>query len=362
MIPLQNERFDGYREWLAIDASQSPVDHYRLLGIARFETNRAVINQATTLQAARLRPQLDGPHGAEAQRLLDEVLAAHACLLDPHAKSHYDATLHAHVDGSVPHTVPMGPPVLPARPAATPVGPPVPSAPRATVAGAADQQQPRQECAPIDQHHDDAERQPFFRQTWFILLLLSTIAIGLSTAGGVGLWMLRQSSESVNRKPQLPAPTGNGEPLVDGATDTDSDGPVIQPQTGGEMLLTAELASAHSASLKLEVRGERNVLAGWHTVDDWASWQIEAPAGLYDLAITYAVNEPGGEYQIDVDDAIRSRRRSVRGKSTEGEFVTDRWQIALRKSGQKSLKMRAILVPGNELLVLESIRLIPRGR
>jgi hypothetical protein len=37
------DSFDPYHEWLGIPASEQPADHYRLLGISRFEGNQAVI-------------------------------------------------------------------------------------------------------------------------------------------------------------------------------------------------------------------------------------------------------------------------------------------------------------------------------
>jgi len=85
--------FDPYHVWLGIPPQEQPPDHYRLLGIARFEDDPEVIEQAAERQLDFLRQQLMTPHREVAQRLQKEVHLARQVLLDPSKKTAYDIAL-----------------------------------------------------------------------------------------------------------------------------------------------------------------------------------------------------------------------------------------------------------------------------
>lgn len=68
---------NAYHKWLGITEAQP--DHYRLLGIDRFESDPEVISNAADRQMVYLRT-LRNP---EAEEILNEVAAARICLLDP---------------------------------------------------------------------------------------------------------------------------------------------------------------------------------------------------------------------------------------------------------------------------------------
>jgi hypothetical protein len=87
------DAFDPYYVWLGIPPEEQPADHYRLLGLRRFETSAAVIDNAADRAMGHLRTVATGKHGAEAQRLLNELSAARVCLLSPDARASYDAEL-----------------------------------------------------------------------------------------------------------------------------------------------------------------------------------------------------------------------------------------------------------------------------
>lgn len=87
--------FDPYHRWLGIPPEEQPPNHYRLLGIVRFENDREVISNASDQRMAHLRSLAAGKHAAEAQRLLNEVAAATRCLLDSAKKPPYDSQLRA---------------------------------------------------------------------------------------------------------------------------------------------------------------------------------------------------------------------------------------------------------------------------
>jgi hypothetical protein len=87
------DAFDPYYTWLAIPKAEQPPDHYRLLGLPRYEENLDVISNAMDQRSAYLRTLQTGKHAVESQRLLNEVAAAAGCLLNRERKSAYDIQL-----------------------------------------------------------------------------------------------------------------------------------------------------------------------------------------------------------------------------------------------------------------------------
>jgi len=92
--PNQME-FDPYYSWLGIPPHEQPPNYYRLLGLNLFEQNREAISNAADRQMAHLRTYQTGLHGAESQRLLNEVAQARICLLDFDEQLAYDAQLRS---------------------------------------------------------------------------------------------------------------------------------------------------------------------------------------------------------------------------------------------------------------------------
>jgi hypothetical protein len=93
--------FDPYYRWLAIPPEDQPPDHYRLLGVRRFESDPEVISNAADRQMLHVRSFQTGPHSVECQRLLNELSFARTCLLDPSKKAVYDRGLGHSM--SLPH-------------------------------------------------------------------------------------------------------------------------------------------------------------------------------------------------------------------------------------------------------------------
>ena len=89
------EDFDPYRKWLGIPPKDQPPHHYRLLGIAPFEDDPDVIENAGDRQMAHVRTFQTGRFGAVSQHVLNELAAARRCLLDASKKSAYDALLRS---------------------------------------------------------------------------------------------------------------------------------------------------------------------------------------------------------------------------------------------------------------------------
>ena len=92
-INAMAEEFDPYRKWLGIPPKDQPPNHYRLLGIAHFEDDPDVIENAATRQMVHIRTYQAGKNGPLSQRILNELTAAKLCLLQPTKKSAYDASL-----------------------------------------------------------------------------------------------------------------------------------------------------------------------------------------------------------------------------------------------------------------------------
>ncbi|MFP6650114.1 MAG: hypothetical protein VB817_11660 [Pirellulaceae bacterium] len=91
---------DPYWKWLGIPPEQQPPDHYVLLGIASFEANRDVIENAAIRQMSHVRTFQGGPHAAISQQLLNELSTVRLCLLDEEQKQVYDEQLQARLSAT----------------------------------------------------------------------------------------------------------------------------------------------------------------------------------------------------------------------------------------------------------------------
>jgi hypothetical protein len=110
--------FDPYHRWLGISPKHRPPDHYRLLGVEQFESDPEVIRDAAAQRMAHVRTYQLGQHSELSQKILNELGAAKACLLDPAEKARYDANLKGR---SAAVTVkPAPPPASPAAPDGAP--------------------------------------------------------------------------------------------------------------------------------------------------------------------------------------------------------------------------------------------------
>ena len=85
--------FNPYHKWLGIPAREQPADHYRLLGVERFETDADVISMAADQRMNFLRQFNNGERAGIAQELLNEISAARVCLLDGKKRAVYDKNL-----------------------------------------------------------------------------------------------------------------------------------------------------------------------------------------------------------------------------------------------------------------------------
>ena len=82
--------FNPYHKWLGISDAEVAPDHYRLLGLEKFETDIDVIAASADRQMAHVRKYQTGSHSLLSQKLLNELAVAKVCLLDPQKKQQYD--------------------------------------------------------------------------------------------------------------------------------------------------------------------------------------------------------------------------------------------------------------------------------
>ena len=92
---MEKKHFDSYYSWLGIPPSEQPPDHYRLLCIDTFESKYNVIKRAWKRQSDLVRPHQQGPHAADADRILAALNAAQECLGDADRKARYDQQLRS---------------------------------------------------------------------------------------------------------------------------------------------------------------------------------------------------------------------------------------------------------------------------
>ena len=103
---MGNRSFDPYYEWLGIQPSEQPADFYRLLGIAQFEPNGAVIQRASDRQMGYIR-QFQAKHPMEVAELMSELSLARLTLCDDEKKAAYDHSLKAPAKQPKPDTPPQ---------------------------------------------------------------------------------------------------------------------------------------------------------------------------------------------------------------------------------------------------------------
>lgn len=87
------KEFDPYQKWLKIPAEELPPNHYALLGLPKFETELAKIDEASMRRSGYLHQMASGPNRPIVQKLLGEIATARRVLLNEATKRDYDASL-----------------------------------------------------------------------------------------------------------------------------------------------------------------------------------------------------------------------------------------------------------------------------
>lgn len=109
-----------YHHFLKLSETEASPDHYSLLGVPQFTNDVDAIRAAAITRNSQLRSWDNSDFHREANRLLDEVVAATMVLEDPARKADYDRDLRQKLDRTEaavpPATVTTVRPVRPAAP------------------------------------------------------------------------------------------------------------------------------------------------------------------------------------------------------------------------------------------------------
>lgn len=361
--------FDPYRNWLGVASAQRPIDHYQLLGLARFEADFATIEKAARQQLAIVSCQLSGPYDAAARQITAELKAARDCLLDPQRKAAYDDTLHRHVEAAPRHVPMQGPTHLPAPPIAAPPVAAAPSdtAPEMQVAGMAPAAATAGSDAGGDEEGEasDQATSGWSRRTLLLaaggglaaLLLIGVAAWGLVAVIRGGTAPVAIAEDGSEPTGDDAAPESDAAPTADGGSAPPVE--IIRPSADNQLVFPAAAAELHGPDIRRAVQESQEVVTNWTTPDNWLTWRfVVKQPGVYQVEVTYSATSGRGEYQLSAEGAKRPLHVTVRSAGTGGRLLTEETKpIAFETAGEMTLTMRGQRIAGDELLTLASIRL-----
>jgi hypothetical protein len=339
------DNFDPYFEWLGIGPQERPADHYRLLGLPRFENRSDAIRAAADHRMSHVRKYQTGPKSLYTQQILNDLAAAKMCLLDSATKAAYDAALRSGETAKRPAPGPdghaSGPRVSPVRqhsqsrpqyPAAAQTGG-VGSAPVSTGVPGVDS--PDAEI----EDYDEESLGPVSPAVWLmaaltgVLFLLAGLVAALVVLSWNGDEELPGGDDSLG-----PVDTGHDErPVEPPEIDGSQEKVVVWPEAGGEVNLSPSTAVLHGG-LRLETRAGDDFITNWRSHDSMATWHFKIlDPGIYHIRLRYAVtpNAKGAVLGFALGDQQHSHTVSVRGGP--GVFITDEFFMAIRRTGEHSL-------------------------
>ena len=356
--------FDPYREWLGIDPHEQPADFYRLLGVARFETDLSRIAAAADQRMALVRSFQTGPRGVYTQRLLNELSSARLALLSPSSKAAYDTALAQHLAARIsPSAHAMqpsalaGPAVLTfglgqtAIPPAPPVLPPPPPAAPAIalrVNAATDALSP-ESIKPV----------PWWRPLVVLIgiplvVLAAVIAWGVSRPyfEGPPIELSEGSAETVVGEDPAPEPPSQPQSK-----------PIVLMQEGSGEVVFSSPTAALTGAVELKVAGTEEVLTNWSTAEDAAEWHFKVvKPGFFQAEIVYATvpEATGAGLELVVDERVT--KVDLRASGGLDHFITDTETVLVSSTAEQTLTIRPLGQPAGHWLILRSVRFIPPDR
>jgi len=349
------EDFDPYSQWLGILADNRPVDHYCLLGVARFTSDPAVIMVAADRRMALLRSYQTGPRGRFTQKLLNEVAAAKLCLINAPSRSAYDATLVGLAAATEPPPLAASPP--PQMPPALPQSNP------------SEQWEPQAVIAIASADEDLAEVWGG-RKSVCLSVSSAVLSLAVMVIIVVGTYVIWQVVTVRSRLPTIDqwvaieeGKRNEGADDGDGESSIPIDEPVVVYQeTDGSVNFMPSVAVLNGDSVRMETVAITDFLTDWTSVDDSTVWKCKIvklpPSGVFRVLITYraAIEADEGSFKI----AINEREKTCQVRGT-GAFVTDEYFMAVTRTGEHSMELRSPQLHGGEFEV-KGIRLVmPKG-
>ena len=351
-----SDSFDPYQQWLGIQPHEHPVDHYRLLGLPRYCSDQELIRSATDGRMGYVRTFQTGRHAAHTQQLLNKLSAAKLCLLDPHTRATYNAVLEGQMSAEPQPAAAAGLPPASDRPAVRMVKQSV-QLPHVTDSEPAtgDGGKPGPYGPSTEQHHGRQRARPWH---------LGVVAGGLFLAVAL-IWGFSQIvSQSVSSTADPPS-HGHENSLLEENPPVDQT-VLIHQESNGVINLPAAVATTRGPYIEVATRGGELVLVHWESIADSATWDFHVVSlprqGIFKVEITYAGDEDadGSRFTLAVGES--SITKTARNTGGLDQFTTEHiGYLALRRNGRHQLSATAAAKPLDQVMVLRSIRLIPRG-
>ncbi|MFP6753180.1 MAG: hypothetical protein VB855_15970 [Pirellulaceae bacterium] len=312
--------FDPFCEWLEIEPHEHPVDHYRLLGLRRFESDPEMIEAAADERMKKTRSFQTGPRGRFTQPILNALSQARLCLADPEERASYDGQLRSAEQVESEH--PEGQPVA------------------------------KTVFQDLYWSVDGLGIRERSKMPWIIA------AVVLVAAVGIGL-IIREGRSGTDPPEE---PNGNQQEVVKKKRGKEKLKPkrlLVQQEETGEVHLSPSTAELVGGNMQRDL--EKNEVYGWKETSDLVRWsfRIAAKPGTYTVKVEYAADEQweGGEYKLQLDEEKAAFEDVVPGDSQVDEQF-----LFIRSTGPHTLTLRASRITGDELMRLRSIQLVPYVR
>lgn len=347
----------AYKDWLGIEAYELPPDHYRLLGVMRFEADTAKIIAAAELRMKELRSFQMGPRAALSQQLLNEVAAARNCLTSPAQKGPYDAWLQHALRTQLQGYLQQGGQLPPAAAAALglpgeqppPLPPPLPS----SSAGqpAADEALPEE----VDG-----------KSSLWKKLAIAGAAAAILLIATVTVYVGRRMRKPV-AKPVMPpvevVHESEANPTDKPSEEKSTSGTVIVQGVNGHLeLLPKDAVLAGGVSIKGE--GSEQTLVGWNSAEGSATWNLKLiRPSFFKVDCIYTATEAAAERTLEIylDDAPPARV-NLKPTGNDVKARTDTGLILIKKGGPHVLTIR-VREPAEsgDWMLLRELRLYPQS-
>lgn len=371
--------FDPYAQWLGIQPGEHPVDHYRLLGVDRYEPDREKIQTAADERMRHVRSFQTGPRGLYTQKLLNEIAAAKLRLLNPQSKRAYDESLRAapladefdlgdNDPALLPPSIdaPIGSAGAAAAAPLPPAGPPsgadpaptLPYVPQIRAAPAPASQQTARAAGVVVVTSMPPGKRPRRAApgtgTYVAAFLVGALLIAAL------VWSIGRSlQQDVTGNPPQDAAIPRG---PDPAAPTT--GKIAVQQASGKIYLTPQNAEIHGSSPQIVSDNGQFVITDWTSDEDWLSWQFQVRrGGIFRVRLTYAVHDDATEGQVAIETDDQRKLLDLRDSGGAEAYITDEVLIGAKEPGIHTLRLRAASKPGDQLMMLRGIEIEPfRGR
>lgn len=328
-VPMASEtEFNPYIDWLEIDPALCPPNYYDLLGIAPFESNRQVIEEAFEQRLALIRTFQTGPRGALTQDIINEVMRARLCLLDTTNKQKYDHGLRTN---NLPH-------VTSDHPADDLSGaPPIVNGDSPFIHVDSGNETGKQDGT------NSARKIPVL----YMAACVAAVAIiwGLvswSRSGSATELKNRQTADEDREKPIKP----ENSPKIVNPVEIDKG---ILPGANNSFILSAENADTSDSTAKVLDTSDGTLLGNWkptQTKVTWSIW-INTP-GYYEAMVSYNATTNGDYSRVVVGtDESFSKSTKMRRAEKLDTFFEEEFIVLFRKAGGHTVTISVEGEPGD---------------